>query len=409
MVDCQVVPYLVAFLGDKGRPELRDKSAWILTNIASGPVSHCQVLVNAGILPPLLAMLSDKNAKTCDAALWCVGNLLGDSLNVRNACIDAGVLQPLLSVLRRRVHLRNAAWALHNLCRHHPLPPPELMATIMPLLPSLLLDTNCFATHADIVGALENLVRPNPVDDNNVLVLPAISVGVLPPLLKVLRDAMATIGEADGKFHVERHLLHPGARVLGSMACTSYISVLDALVQSPVMDLVRTMLVEERVGFRVRREAAWTFSNIAAQSSVHSRRLCDAHIPEAMLDVLATPNVHDGLRSEILHTLCNLIVEGGPETPQLLLRLGVVQTLCEQIVLHPSPAPGLVASLLEACLVVTDGETREQASASIVASPIMSQLDKWQQDPPTDLVGQRATVLAQRLTRARAPAGTSQP
>lgn len=62
-------------------------------------------------------------------AIWALGNIAGDGPELRDLLLNNGLMVPLLEILASDVkHKPNAAWALSNLCRgRDPLPDPEMV------------------------------------------------------------------------------------------------------------------------------------------------------------------------------------------------------------------------------------------------------------------------------------------
>jgi hypothetical protein len=84
-------------------------------------------------------------------AIWALGNIAGDSAEYRDIVLSLGVMEPLISLLSIRKDqldirtVRNASWALSNLCRGRN-PPPD-MEIVSYRLFSLLRNTILLYAH----------------------------------------------------------------------------------------------------------------------------------------------------------------------------------------------------------------------------------------------------------------------
>ncbi len=94
--------------------------------------------------------------------MWALGNIAGDSTQHRDLMLQHGMMTPLLQSMAMKSPnpsmLRNGTWALSNLCRGKPEPPFELVMPALPLLSQLIYSTD-EEVLIDACRALSNLSR----------------------------------------------------------------------------------------------------------------------------------------------------------------------------------------------------------------------------------------------------------
>ncbi|XP_063170757.1 importin subunit alpha-8 [Candoia aspera] len=79
---------------------VQKEAAWVLSNIAAGPCSQIQQLITCGLLPPLVELLAKGDFKAQKEGVWAVANFTtGGTVEQVVEMIQAGVLKPLLNLL----------------------------------------------------------------------------------------------------------------------------------------------------------------------------------------------------------------------------------------------------------------------------------------------------------------------
>ncbi|XP_058040640.1 importin subunit alpha-1-like [Ahaetulla prasina] len=79
---------------------IQNEAAWTLSNIAVGPCSQIQQLITCGLIPPLVELLEKGDYKAQKEGVWAVASItMGGTVQQVMSMIQAGVLKPLLNLL----------------------------------------------------------------------------------------------------------------------------------------------------------------------------------------------------------------------------------------------------------------------------------------------------------------------
>lgn len=96
-----------------------------------------------------------------EQVIWGIGNIAGDSPNTRDCVLNSGALQKIALILNEAQpgtsFLRNASWALSNLCRGRPQPVYELVQGAVPTLIKVIVENDNPDIITDICWALSYL------------------------------------------------------------------------------------------------------------------------------------------------------------------------------------------------------------------------------------------------------------
>lgn len=321
-----LVPKLVEFLGRSEYPELQYESAWALTNVASGTSDQTLAVVQAGAVPYLIKLLSSSDDNVQDQAVWCIGNIAGDGPELRDMTLHAGLLQPLLTLLTSPIKVelkRNATWVLSNLCRgKNPQPKFEIMRHAIPTLVQLIHDDD-EDTVVDALWAVSYLT-----DGDNQKIQAVIDAGAVPRLVSLLSQPVTK-------------LQMPAVRALGNIvtgddAQTQFVVDSQAL---PPMTHLLTATKET-----LRKEACWAVSNVTAGTQPQIQAVIDANLIPLVIKCLADGDFRT--RKEAAWALSNLTTEGTSEQISYIVGQGCIKPFVDLLDCHDNKIIGVVLDAL---------------------------------------------------------------
>lgn len=378
-----VVPRLIELLAADENAVLQYECCWVLTNIASGEHDDCQDIVDYNAVPALVRLLSSPSNDVVNQAVWALGNIAGDNPGFQLLVIENGMLPPLLSLLSREdlplQMVRDASWALSNLCK--PKPPSKALYDALPVMKSLLQRSEDREVMNDVCWALTYITTDEEA-------LPMFHeqdmLDRLVELVKCYSDQSAAFYQA----------AFPAVRVLGNMAAGTEPHT-QAVVDSKALPvLVEALSTCSRVN-RL-KEVVWTISNIAAGSPTQKLALVASGAFQVVCRLCGVEN--DALRKECAYVLGNPFTGIVDEVLlRQLLNVGCIQGMCSLV--NPYGDPKLLLIVLQglwdafmACRTL--GIPPEQLSSETVLPPPSLEGQLLMTDTVLEM---RGSDLAERL------------
>ena len=341
-----IVPLLISCLSDSsGRNAI--EATWCLASIAAGRYSHTQQVLAAA--PFFITFLGVNSPELQEQACWALGNLAGEAKAIRDVLLNNGVVVPLLQVLASE-HVsisRTAAWALSNILKWDSEPYAAfLQGGVVPTI------MKHFAAAAPDEGLLTELAWCLSYfsAQEEALVDVLIQAGVIPAVVSALRfnctpiaiPVIRTLGNivscsgtqaghvaavpevwpalAAGLSAEHRGLRKESAWTVANLAGTGF-AFADTIVKSPLMPLLGRLLHTDK--FDIAREAAFALYNIA---------IYDALLPAVMqlevtAPVLGLVRVQDREIIELALRFIELIIQRVPNGSVLVEQADGIEAL----------------------------------------------------------------------------------
>lgn len=370
--------------------DIQIEAVWVLTNCTATESNECtSAVVQAGAVPHVVRGMASPNPAMREQCIWCVGNIAGDSPALRDMlAMTPDVLTNVFLNIRHPEQLsilQQCAWTLLNFTRGQPALPDAYLTEIVRAL-IFLMTSDDKSIQFDAAWGL-GYATENPAGAAAIL-----ESGQLPLLLAVL----APKGGDE---------LGPGTmgllRTVGNMVALSESYTRAILDAGAVRVMVGLMKTKGKNVSKVRREACWTLSNVAAgKPSDIDCILTTPGAVSALLDCAAQRgNSAAGERREALWALVNMVNGGTLAHKAELVSGGVLSTIFHAFKTFPDKRVQVVLlEALEALLNASSALSTALPGRNIVAEleeqglpPLLEEVQELADDD--DLVDAAARIL----------------
>lgn len=379
VVDSGVVPRLVSLLPRDDWVELQFEAAWAVSNVASGTQDHTHLVIQLDAVPQFVRLLESTSEEVREQATWAIGNIAGDSADCRNYILSLGAMPKLIKAIGIPVSkvtiLRNAVWALSNLCRSKPPPALEAVAPALPVLASLLnhhdkevVTDACWAISYISDGPVERIQR----------VLQANVIERIIAMLTAPSVAMQT----------------PALRTIGNVV-TGNDSQTQAVIDNGALTAFHFLLNHPRRA--IKKEACWCLSNITAGSVDQIQAVIASDLFPVVKNLLDAPEYE--VKKEAVWCIANTTSGGTKEQLRYLCDIGILDPLCRILTLYDLKIVTVALESIENFLQLGQDDMRDRGLA---ANPYVQQLvsnggyeliEALQEHQSPELFNQSAAVI----------------
>lgn len=325
IIATNIVPLFVHYMSLDAFPRLQFEAAWALTNIASGTAAHTHLVIEAGAVPSFINLLSSPDEDCREQGTWAIGNLAGEGDKCRDYVLDIGGMPPLLQLItspnNKITLLRNAVWALSNLCRGKPQPKLEQVAIALPVLASLM-------NHHDDEVVVDATWAVSYISDGaNDRIQVVLEAGVLARIIQLLQAPTAAMQT-------------PAIRTIGNIA-TGNDRQTQMIINAGGLAPLHFLLQHTKRA--IKKETCWTLSNICAGHRDQIQGIINANLFPQILKCIEAPELE--VKKEAVWCVANTVSGGTKEQTRYLLSIGVIHSLCELLQIFD---PKILSVALEA-------------------------------------------------------------
>ena len=194
-----------------------------------------------------IELLTSPHIEVVEQVIWGIGNIAGDSPLTRDSVLASGALERIACVLDQAPagtsFMRNASWALSNLCRGRPQPDYRLVKRAIPTLMKVLVENDKEDIITDICWALSYLS-----DGVKERITDMLDPKLLGKLIMLMR-------------HENVALAIPCLRTVGNIVTGDDNETQLAIDANLIPTLAEILSHSKKT---VRKESCWVLSNITA-------------------------------------------------------------------------------------------------------------------------------------------------
>ncbi|XP_068149183.1 importin subunit alpha-7-like [Drosophila tropicalis] len=333
MIHKHLMERFVEILKNNTDNTLHSEVISMLNNIASNSPHQIAILTDSGAVPVFLGLLSSSYHKVQEDAMWALGNIAFESLMNRDLLLDSGIMVPLLHLLSSCPNvsvIRRSVWTFANLARwrNPPLDSTQISQSMF-ILQGLL-------QHKDPDILVDACLTVCYLSNEREQVQAVVDADICRHLVKLL-------------VHPDRGVCTAALRAVGNVFHGT-----DEQIQV-VLDLDALPCISQLMHYSsciIRKEACRSIANIATGSSAQIQKIIDANIFPQMLKMIKTADSKTS--KEIIRSLANASTFGKSNQTHYLFLINSLPLVCDFLTIDDSSVILLALKTLENILRVGD-------------------------------------------------------
>jgi hypothetical protein len=301
----------------------------IVNNIASCKREITLQLIEMNVIPAMVNLCKNSRVvAVLESAVWALGNIAGEAADTRNLVIEAGTLDVLLALIElfptKLSLMRICIWCASNLPRGGAWP--DDLLRLAPTVARFLRASD----KELVVDALWTLSFLSDGPNHRQTILVAV-----PGLVKSVIHWLGA----------EEVLLVPALRACGNLLSGDNQAA-DALIEENVIQGIVPLLTHRKNG--ICKEACWSLSNIFGGTTTQINKCLVAGALVPLLNIIRSEHSPYDLRKEAQWCIANMLTGCAPEDFQLIFDKPHLLHILKDIIAHRDadlPTYGITGAL----------------------------------------------------------------
>jgi len=374
-IEAGLVPRFVDLLRHDEKTDLQFEAAWALTNIASGSAEQTKCVVDHGACPHFIRLLASPSKNVAEQAIWALANIAGDGPLYRDMLLQQGIITPLINLAQSdssSSFLANVAWCISNLCRYkNPSPPVEAMKMLLPSVKTLVMNPSNGVAQ-DACWSLYYIS-----DGSNERIQIICDLMVLERLVQIASTSN------------DKNLVMPALRTLGNIV-TGTDEQTQLVIDNGALGAFRKLLIHDTMN--IKKECCWIVSNITAGNKNQIEAVIVSGLIEPLIDILATGDSKS--QKEAAWAVANLTSGGSLQQKAFLVQAGVLKPLTDMLLCNDAKIIGVVLDAFKNILRAADDlGHRESLCDSLEEFNFLDCLEKLQEHQNEDIYQMAVEII----------------